>query len=246
MFDYSLIGLSKRDIRIYEALFRKQNASLRALADDTGINRGTVHESVKHLTKLGLASFYEAGKQKRYVAQDPTVIQSLLAEKKNHLNDAELEAKGYISHLQEITKDTPRLSFATFYEGNDGIAAILRDVLSTVRAEENKSYEVISSKFVRDYLYNNFLNFTRQRIKHNLYVRVIAIGEGGQSDKQSNRKWLKPDKTGTPPNCYTIIYGDKTAFISLDEQRVPMGIVIHNPGMTALQRVAFEQMWASL
>lgn len=246
LFDYSLIGLTKRDMRIYESLFRKQNASLRAIADDTGINRGTVHEAVKHLTRLGLVSYYETGKQRRYVAQDPTVIQSLILERKNSLSDAEMQAKAYVSYLQAINKELPRLSFATFYEDDEGVSVILRDVLSTVRTLEHKSYEVISSRFVREYLYHNFPTFTRQRIKQNLYVRVIAIGEGGKEDQQSNRKWLPAGQGDTAPNCYTIIYGDKTAFISLDEQNVPLGIVIHNPGLTALQRTMFERLWSTL
>ena len=246
LFDHTLIGISKRDMRIYESLFKKPNASLRALADDTGINRGTVHESVKHLTKLGLVSYYETGKQRRYVAQDPTVIQSLIQERKSQLREAEAQAKTYVSFLQAAHKEQPRHSFATFYEGDEGVTVILRDVLSTVRALEHRSYEVISSKFVREYLYHNFPTFTRQRIKQNLYVRVIALGEGGKEEQQSNRKWLPAAHATTAPNCYTIIYGDKTAFISLDEQNVPLGIVINNPGLTALQRTEFEHLWSTL
>lgn len=245
IFDYTLVGLTKRDIQIYEALFTAQDASLRGIAEMTGINRGTVHESIKAMTKLGLVSYFEIGKQRRYVAQDPTAITSLIQERKQQLNDAELQARSYISQLQQQAKDVPQQSFATFYEGDDGVAVILRDVLSTVRSLSTQKYEVISSKFVRDYLYNNFPNFTRQRIKQNIFVRVIAIGEGGAVTEHSNRKWLKAH-AGTAPNCYTIIYGEKTAFISLDERNIPQGIVMNNAGLTALQRTMFEQLWSTL
>lgn len=246
MFDPTTIGLTKRDMRIYEALFKTPHASLRSLAEATGINRGTVHESVKAMTKLGLVSFVETGKQRRYIAQEPTVIMALIKERQQALRDTESQTQSYIANLQQMTKITPQESFASFYEGDDGVAAILRDVLSTTRDLERKEYSVISSKYVREYLYRNFPSFTRQRIRQRIFVRVIAIGEGGTTDDQSNRKWLPPSENTAAPNCYTLIYGDKTAFISLDAQNVPMGIVIHNPGMTALQRLNFEAIWASL
>lgn len=246
MFDPSSIGLTKRDMRIYEALFKTPHASLRSLAEATGINRGTVHESVKAMTKIGLVSFVETGKQRRYIAQDPAVIMALIKERQQALRDTESQTQQYIAALQQTTKLTPQESFASFFEGDDGVATILRDVLSTTRELELKEYCVISSKYVREYLYRNFPSFTRQRIKQQIFVRVIAIGAGGTTDKQSNRKWLSPDLETIAPNCYTIIYGDKTAFISLDTQNIPMGIVIHNPGVTALQRLTFETMWGSL
>lgn len=247
MFDPSTIGLTKRDMRIYEALFKTPNASLRALADATGVNRGTVHESVKLMTKLGLVCYVEIGKQKRYIAQDPSVITTLVKEQQQALRDAEPQTIAYVENLQQITKVKPRESFATFYEGDDGVATILRDVLATTKLLAPKEYYVISSKYVREYLYRNFPSFTRQRIKNRIFVRVIAIGEGGKTDKQSNRKWLSPSREDEiAPNCYTLIYGDKTAFISLDAQNMPIGIVIHNAGMTALQRLNFETIWSSI
>lgn len=246
MFNPTDIGLTKRDMRIYEALFRVPNTSLRALSDVTGINRGTVHESIKSMTKIGLVSYFEIGKQRKYVAQDPSTIMTLVKERQQSLRDAESQTRAYITSLQQLTKAVPHESFATFYEGDDGIAAILRDVLSTTKFLQPREYCVISSKYVREYLYRNFPSFTRQRIRQRIFVRVIAIGEGGTTDDQSNRKWLPPSEDSAAPNCYTLIYGDKTAFISLDAQNVPMGIVIHNAGMTALQRLNFEAIWASL
>lgn len=234
-------------MRIYETLLKTPNASLRSLADATGINRGTVHESVKAMTKLGLVSYVEIGKQKRYVACEPAVIMTLVKERQQALQEAENQTHVYVESLENLAKVNPHESFATFYDGDEGVAAILRDVLDTTISLKNKEYCVISSRYVREYLYRNFPNFTRKRIRNRIFVRVIAIGSGGTTDKQSNRKWLSPSKDDdVAPNCYTLIYGDKTAFISLNEQNIPMGIVIHNPGMTALQRLNFETIWSNL
>lgn len=246
MFDPTTIGLSKRDMRVYEALYAAPNASLRGLAETTGINRGTVHESIKTLVKIGLVTFFEKGKQRRYIAAEPSVLTALIQERQQTLRDTESQAKSYIDALQRVTKTEPHESFASFYEGDEGVAAILRDVLSTTRALDSREYCVISSKYVRDYLYRNFPSFTRERIKQRIFVRVIAVGAGGEQDEQSNRRWLQPTANATSPNCYTLIYGNKTAFISLNDQNVPIGIVVDNSGVTALQQLNFETIWASL
>ena len=47
--DFSIIGLSTRDKRVYEALLAIPNSSLRAIAETTNINRGSVYESIKSL-----------------------------------------------------------------------------------------------------------------------------------------------------------------------------------------------------
>ena len=77
-------------------------------------------------------------------------------------------------------------------------------------------------------------------------MRVIAVGAGGTEDEQSNRRWLQPSVHAAAPNCYTLIYGDKTAFISINEQNIPVGIVVDNAGITALQQLNFETTWLSL
>ena len=245
-FDFSSIGLDTRDKRVYEALLSNQEASLRAIAETTGINRGTVHESIKQMHKIGLVSYYEAGKQRRYIAQDPDIIPGLLQEHRQKLRDAERDAIAYIDQLKVQSYFTPYQSFASFYEGDSGVAIVLRDVLATVNNLPDKQYEVISSKHVREYIYQNFSNFTRRRVTMGLYVRVIAMGEGGDIAEQSNRKWLSSNGTDAPPNCYTIIYGNKTAFISLSDSNHLQTLVVDNAGLTAMQRTMFEQLWTSL
>jgi len=104
---------------------------------------------------------------------------------------------------------------------------------------------VFSTKHIREYIYENFRNFTQKRIAEGISVRVIAVGTGGQQDALSERRWLE-SRRGDSPNCYTIIYGDKTAFITLNETNVLSTIVIDNAGATHLQKEIFDHLWDSL
>lgn len=244
IFDFSEIGLENRDKRVYEALVASPQSSLRKIAADTGINRGSVYESVKKLTESGLVGSIEIGKQRRYTAVEPAVITEIIRERRDQLDAAERRAAEYIASLETSQKTSPDTPFATFYEDTDGIAAILRDVISTCR-ETGQAYRVISTKHVREFIYHNFRNFTQRRIAESIAVRVIAVGTGGGQDSLSERRWLEATR-GDAPNCYTLIYGDKTAFISLTETNVLSGIVIDNAGVAQLQKELFDHLWKKL
>jgi sugar-specific transcriptional regulator TrmB len=241
-FNFDSIGLSTRDKRVYEALLANPGASLRRLADDTGINRGSAYESVKDLVAAGLVGSVQTGKRQRFIAQDPALIVEILEERRQASLHAERQATAYIeslTKLQTVAEEIP--SFAVYYEGDEGVASILRDVLKTMRVSKHKHYSVVSSKRIRNYMYHNFTNYTQQRVKAGIEVSVISVGEGGAQDELADRVWLPDDSSDA--NCYTIIYGTKTAFISISEENVLSGIVIDNEGVANLQRLLFQQVW---
>lgn len=245
-FDFTHIGLETRDKRVYEALVQNPGSSLRKLATDTGINRGSVYESMKRLAEKGLVGSIEVGKQRRYSAADPSAIVELLRETRDGLKAAEQAAERYARALEPVAAHNTEAPFATFYEDTEGVAAVLRDVLATCRGGRNGSaYRVISTKQVREYIYENFRNFTQKRIAEGVSVRVIAVGTGGGQDQLSERRWLESHR-GDAPNCYTIIYGNKTAFITINEANMLSAFVIDNPGTTHLQKEIFDRLWDSL
>ena len=163
--DFSIIGLSTRDKRVYEALLAIPNSSLRAIAETTNINRGSVYESIKSLRTAGLVNSVTKGKQLRYRAEDPAVLAEILREKQQALQVANQQLNQYIVRLRTANKIAETRHMATFYEGDEGLANILRDILSTCRLRKVSLYRVISSPRVSRYLYNNFPNFSRERAK---------------------------------------------------------------------------------
>jgi sugar-specific transcriptional regulator TrmB len=246
LFNFAEIGLETRDKRVYEALLEYPQSSLRHIAAITGINRGSVYESIKQLVSAGLVGSIQSGRQQRYIPQDPSIILELLKERQRQAQTAEAQASQYIEQLaKRHIEQAEKPSFAIYYEGDEGIAAILRDVLKTMRSAKPKHYQVISSKQIRHYLYANFPNFTRQRIREGIEVSVIAIGTGGEQDPLSNRRWMQVDNDASA-NCYTIIYAGKTAFISMNEQNVLSAIVVEDPGVTNLQLEQFSRIWNTL
>lgn len=241
---FTKLGLSGRDSRVYVSLLKEGVSSVRHISDNTGINRGSVYDSIKDLTDAGLVSFQQTKVNKKYFAEDPTKILELIEQRESELKDLKQNVEQSIPDLVSASAYMPYGNIK-FYEDHDGVAVILKDVLSTASRGRDKQYLAISSKPIRKYLYRKFPNFTRQRIKQGIFVKVIAIGRGGVASPLSERKWLKVE-LGQQPSSYTLIYDDKFAMIGLNNDFNPYGIVIEDKGVAAMQRLMFEQLWRGL
>lgn len=243
-FDYRAIGLEPRDKIVYETLYKLDKVSLRAIAQSTGMNRGTVYEIIKKLTNLGLVTFTQSGERRHYSAASPEMFLALIRERRDQLHQLEGAAEEYIKSL-EAREPLPGAGyFASFYEGEEGVAAILRDVLQTVRNLEKKEYCVFSSERASRVIYNRFKSFSRQRVKQGIFVRVI-------SDRQPTEKVVMAERRLLPAapqslNGYTLVYGDKTALVSVGDANMLSAVVITDAGVANMQRLVFEQLWDSL
>ncbi len=240
--DYAILGLESRDMRVYDALLKLENSSLRTIAATTGLNRGTVYEVIKKLMDLGLVTFHQTGERRRYNAAPPQILTEIIQERRDRLAQLETTTQAYTQSLKK-TKSEEQY-FTEFYEGDDGIAAILRDVLFSLKQGKNTEYCVISSRDVSAFIYNNFKNFSRQRIKTGFFVRVI--GDTISEDRAALSERRQLHQNGEKLNGYVIIYGDKTAIISLSETNTLSAIVIKDAGVTNMQQLIFNQLWESL
>jgi sugar-specific transcriptional regulator TrmB len=110
---------------------------------------------------------------------------------------------------------------------------------------KTKEYYAYSSRTLRKYLYRHFPNFTRNRITTGVHVKVIAVGEGGELDTNSERRWIA-EPPASELSSYVIIYGPKVALISVSADETPYGVVIEEPGVAAMQRLLFGTLWSQL
>ncbi len=240
--DFTLIGLSIRDKRIYEALIQQPGSSIRHTAEHTGINRGSVYESIKALRTAGLVTEITIGKRTTYRAKDPEILHEIIAERCHELRIADSNINDYVQSLRAHANDPALFHFASFYQDDEGLAAILRDVLKTCRRSNILDYRVISSPKVNTYLYNNFPHFTAERVRQRLQVRVLRQGNtiSEKADYAESRFFGSvPYDTG----CYTLIYGKKVALIMLNETNQTSGIIIDNEHFADMQRRLFDSAW---
>lgn len=242
---FSDIGLTNRDKRVYEALLQNPQCSLRTVAEQTGINRGSVFESVKDLLRVGLATKILVGKRVRYRAKDPEVLHEIIAERRQRLADTDTLVNSYIQQLEAAGSGSAEFHFTSFYEGDEGTAAILRDVLKTCRRQSINEYQVISSPRVSRYLYNNFVHFTRERIGSGLRVTILRQGAPLTEEAPlASSRYLSRNPVDT--GCYTLIYGTKVAIITIDQYNRTSGIIVDSADFAAVQQQLFSATWRSL
>lgn len=239
--DFSLFGLSGRDKRVYEALLASPVSSIRSLAEYTNINRGSVYESIKALRAQGLVSYVEVGKQVRYSAEDPELLHELIRERRSALKELHSSVDTYISHLALERHNPDSFHFASFYEGDEGLATILRNVLSTCKKQGAHEYLALASPKVSEYLYTNFPHFTRERVRNGIRVRVVRQGRsaGDMAELAESRSF----EGQVDSRCYTLIYCNKVAFITLNLYNRTHGVIIENEGVAYTQAALFEAAW---
>jgi sugar-specific transcriptional regulator TrmB len=236
------LGLSDQAAATYLALLELETVSIRKVASSTGINRGTTYDVIKKLINFGLVSTRHKAKREYFTAESPEKIYELIRDKRRDL----VRIMGQLQEVMPalLAKSTTSLGRpkVKYYEDDEGIVVILKDVLQTCAKLNNREYYVYSSKPLRQYLYRKFPQFTSRRIAEAIAVKVIAIGDGGDPAAVSERKWL-PEPAGSEPSSYTIIYGDKIAVISIASDYTPYGIVIEDKGAASMQHLLFEHMW---
>lgn len=235
------LNLTANEAQTYTGLLEAGPSSIRYLATKTSINRGTTYECLKSLINKGLVSYKQSGERRKYSAVHPSIINDLLDEKQRELDLLQEQAPLAISYLESLSSTSVGQPIVQYYEDHEGVVAILRDVLGTMIKQQDKTYYVYSTRTLRNYIYRHFPHFTQQRVKADIKVKVLAIGTGGDTAKLADRKWLPGPEEYTA--SYIIIYANKVAQISISADDTPYGVIIEEPGVAAMQKYLFEQMW---
>src|SRR3989344_6427106 len=237
------LGLNDKEITIYLFLLKLGPVSVRKLAEQTGVNRGTAYDILKGLRDLGLVSYYHKATKQYFAAEDPKKLIEATENKINELSIVREKINEIIPELKSLHDQAGAKPVVKYYDGNQGIKTILQDVLEATYNLKIKTYYVFSASSIRPYLYQAYPQFTNQRIKKAIEVRVLAIGQGGEEAKLSERKWLTKQE-GSP--TYILIYADKVAMISVNRNGEPLGLIIEDEALYQTQKQLFQFIWQTL
>ena len=237
------IGLSDKEAKIYIACLKLGPSPVRKIADESGINRGTVYDILKALIELGLISYYHQDKHQYFIAEDPAKLTEVIDQKQSQLEKMRGELGEVIPQLKSIFDNAGNKPIVKFYDGDNGIKMILQDVISCCQIDSNKEYYVYSSSTIKKYIYQAYPEFSKDRIKAGVSVKVISIGPGGQTQGLDSRKWLTK-KESAP--TYTLIYAGKVAMISVDHHNRPIGVIIQDFNIYQTQKILFEFTWEKI
>lgn len=239
------LGFSEKEVAVYRAVLEHGPAPVRTIATISAVNRGTTYDILKSLMEQGLVSYFHQEKKQYFVAEHPEKLLTVIDARAAGLEAAKGEVALIIPELASLLSRAQEKPVVKYYEGDKGIRTILSDVLSTMQhvPEGERSYVVYSSADIRAHLYRAFPEFTKQRISRRVAVRVIALGSGGEETTLSERRYLTA-QNGAPN--YMLIYGQKTAFVSVGANGEPRGVIIEDPATSQTQRLIFDALWEQL
>lgn len=237
------LGLGQKEIRIYLTLLTGGPSSVRKLAKDTGLNRGSAYDALKSLQQHGLAGMYQKHKKQFFMAEEPEKLQDLVEHQERSISSLKRNVAEALPELRSLYVHGGSKPVVKYYEGPKGVNIILHDILRTMSESPDKTYRVYSSMTLREYIYKEFPHFTKERIARGLHVRVIAVGAGGSEQPMSERRWL-PAREGSP--TYNIVYGGKVAFLSQDARGALIGVLVEDERVAESERLIFDHVWATL
>lgn len=237
------IGLADKEMQVYSALLPLGSASIRVLAQKTGVNRGSVHDALNSLEQKGLVASERRGLRRHFSVRSPENIIDTLEAQKKKIEISEERVREVLPALLSFYSKQGGRPSVEYFDSDEGIRKMLEDVLITVEALPEKEYALYSSKSARAYLYRLFPDFTKEKVKRRIKTKVIALGEGGdpQNLKMAERKWIESDAP-----AYILIYGPKVAMISAAEDDTPFGVLIKDEKIARTQRILFDSLWSRI
>jgi len=248
------LGFSDKSAKVYLALLQLGPSSVRKLAEFCELNRGTTYDTLKWLQEKGIITFYQKQTKQYFVAENPEKLLNLAKNQEEELKEAQGRICKAIPELQALYNRGGERPVARYYE-KDEINKILQDVLDTCEETGDMVYRIYSAEGIREYIYDNFETFSDVRIAKGIAVKVIAMGEGGELRGLDERKWLATglDKQSKQikqdkhiGETFIILYPGKTAYVSLNAKREPIGVVIENDGVFETQKIIFDNLWKTL
>lgn len=238
-----LLGLRENDLTVYVALLGLGSSSLRRIAAEAGLSRGTAYDALKRLKDAGLIGHIDSSKHKYFMAEDPKKLRSLATRREVAVQEARDRIDALLPALSGIAGASQHRPAVRYYEGADGARAILDDVLRVTEKLPSKTYRVYSSSGVRDLIAAAWPRYNTTRKKRGIHVRAIAIGDGGGTHGMDERKWLSRESSAP---TYIFMYGKKTAYVGIDDREELFGVIIDDASVSSTQEMIFDALWDAL
>lgn len=237
------LNFSDKESIVYLALLKHGPRSLRALAEVTTLNRGTVYNALKSLGERGVVSFYHQNKHQHFIAERPEVLLRDAEQQEKQMTATIQQLKEALPELQSLYNDASSKPKVRYYEGMKGVRNILDDLLITLKQAKQKQYVVYSAADLRKFLFDCYPEFTDKRIKAGITVDVISTSPGGRLMGLDKRKWVDGDDLLN--HTYILVYTDRTAYITQHQQEI-VGVLIESATIADTQRFLFKSLWKHL
>ncbi len=233
------LSFSAKKAKVYLALLELGETEASAIAQNANLKRTTVYNILPELVADGLVSMTIHRGKKVFSIDSPSRLSELVEEKKMAVEKILPD----LSSMQSLFFHKPK---TTIHEGLAGLKEIYRDfITSSPSGSIVLSYAGSKFRDIEDFV----IDYAEKRINKKIQLKLIAgrskLAESLQTkDGVSLRETKITDSKDFFFSGETIIYGDKIAFISYQENF--LGVVIESKEISAMHRAAFNLLWERL
>lgn len=230
------LGLSNAEVKVYLKLLELGKCKSGILIDKTKLQSSTVYHILGSLMEKGLVSYILNGKIKYYYAENPKILNELLAEKKKKLDEL-------MPILLEKQNTSNKKQKAKIYEGFKGLKTAYLDILETMnKGEEYYFFQFPIEKLQDEKLTLFYRNYHIKRAEKGIFVKCISSTDTKESMKYLyNIKNTKIRLIEEPSPNVIVIYKGKVLIIDWDEE--PIAFLIESNAIYSSYKKFFEHKW---
>lgn len=234
--EFKTFGLSENESLVYMALLETGEANIAQLTKKSGVNRSTVYLAIDSLKEKGLVSSIKKRKTLFY-AEDPRKMMDNLERKKA---DLEKVMPSFLAAFTLLDKKPD----IRYFEGEEGIKEIYRDILRTPNSEMLSWYSNEYKEFFDESFFFDF--FIPERKKNKIWLRAIyPEDEGMRKLATNNEAQLRQSRFVTNDKfkieCELCLYeNNKVGIISYKDR---LGVIIASQSIFNTLKSIFEVMW---
>ncbi len=234
------LGLSENEATVYLTALSLGPTTILKIAQAAEIKRTTVYSVVESLKLKGLVSIEVKGFKRKFVAENPEMLGTILDNRKSLLAKT-------LPEFAALFNLKGGESSIKYFEGLEGVKSIYDNLLKEVKPKED--YLVISH--IEPWLQLDekfFDDFTKRRSKLNINIRLLlqscqVAQEFKKREKNLNQQ-IKMLPTNTTLVTNLVIIPKKIVIHQLTPPI--MAIVIENPSVVQMHRQLFEIIWNSI
>lgn len=140
------LGLGDYEARVYLVLLADSPSNATFIARKCNLSRSSVYTTLASLTERGLVSTTYRNNVKQFVAEDPSVLETLLSKERDEIEN-KTKVLGSLSEvLMKTMAPLSHVPGTVFFEGQDGLKRVYLSMLRD--AENGSTMYVLRDEFV--------------------------------------------------------------------------------------------------
>lgn len=234
------LGLSENESQVYLAALGLGPTTIMRIAQAAEIRRTTAYSVIDSLQQKGLITIQVHGFKKKFAAEDPQRLETILDTRRKKLHDALPE----FSALYNLQGGE---SFIKYYSGIEAVKNVYESLIRDIKPHQD--YLVMANQdqwlnLDKDY----FLDFLHRRAKLPINIRMMfqetPLGREWQQQEKNFNSRIKILPKDTRLKTNLVITPQRVVIHQLSQP--VMAMVIENKSIIQMHKEMFEIIWNSL